>query len=139
MAGSRTYRQYTSDDGENYTVVVDESNASATVTGGTGGALLAIRTANSALLPKGVKMRYVNTYNSTLPTQKRKFYVGTAALVESLLEPGATITAESYPGAGDTAGDTEEWTVTSYRGEFARVAPGILAEDTGLIDGDTAQ
>lgn len=139
MAGSRTYRQYTSDNGTNYTVVVDESNASATVTGGAGGSLLVIRTANSALLPKGVKMRYVNTYNSTLPTQKRRFYVGTQALVASLLAPGATITGETYPGEGDTAGDNDEWVVTSYRGEFARIAPGILAEDTGLTDGDTAQ
>jgi hypothetical protein len=139
MAGSRTHRQYTSDNGTAYTVVVDESNASATVTGGSGGSLLAIRTANSALLPKGVKMRYVNTYNSTLPTQKRRFYVGTQTLVASLLLPGATITGEVYPADGDAAGDNDEWVVTSYRGEYARIAPGILAEDTGLIDGDTAQ
>lgn len=140
MAGSKTWRQYISDNGTSYSVNVDESNANATV-GGAGGnvLLLAVRTANYPAAPCGLIKRYVNTYNNTNPTIKRKFYVGSTAATLGVLTIGAQITAEIYPGAGDTAGASSTWTVTSFRGEKSRLVPAFGSPDTGLTDGTTSQ
>jgi len=140
MAGSRTWRQYIGDDGTSYSVQVDESNGNATI-GGAGGnvVMLPVRTANLPAPPCGLKMRYVNAYNNVTPNIKRKFYVGTAAAQLAAAAPGAQITAEAYPGAGDTPGPTAIWTITSLRGEKTRKPPGFGAPDTGLTDGTTTQ
>lgn len=140
MAGSRSWRQYIGDDGTSYSVQVDESNANATI-GGAGGnvIMLPVRTANFPAIPCSLKMRYVNAYNNTTPSIKRKFYVGTSAGQLAAAAPGAQITAEIYPGAGDTAGTASIWTITSLRGEKTRKPPGFGAPDTGLTDGTTSQ
>lgn len=139
MAGSLTYRSYTSDDGNQYSIKIDESNASATVVGGAGGALCPVRTANLLALPKGLKKRYVLCFNQLNPLERRKFYVGATAVVSGVIAPGAQISAEDYPGAGDVAGSAQTWTITAYRGEQRSVIPAFNANDTGLTDGTVTQ
>lgn len=135
MSGSLAWRAYTCDNGQVYSINVDESNANAVVTGGVGGALLPQRTVSLPLLPTGCDKRYVLTRDSVNQNEKRKFYVGTAASAAALSVPGATITAEDYPGAGDAAGVSRTWVVTAYRGEKMRMAPPFSSPDTGLTDG----
>jgi hypothetical protein len=139
MSGSMTWRAYTGDDNTVYSIKIDESNARAAIAGGTAAPLCPVRTANSPVLPCGTRKRYVNTYNSALPTQRRKFYIGDPTLVATISAPGTTITAENYPGAGDTAGTNVTWVVSSYRGEKRRIPPAYTATDTGLTDGTAGQ
>jgi hypothetical protein len=140
MAGSKSWRQYIGDDGTSYSVNVDESNANGTVTGGGSTViLLPIRTANYPAPPCSMKKRYCNTYNSATPTIKRRFYVGTTAAQIAAAAPGATISAEVSPGAGDTAGTASTWIITSLRGEKTRKPPAFGAPDTGLLDGTSSQ
>jgi len=139
MAGSGTYRQYDSDDGNSYTIRVDESNARGAVTGGDASPLCAIRTTDPPPLPRGMRPRYVLAYNSAKPVQRRRFYVGDKTQVSALLAPGSTITAEQYPGAADTAGSNVTWVVTFFGGEKWRKIPSHTATDTGLTDGTSSQ
>jgi hypothetical protein len=138
MAGSLTWRQYTSDSGVAYSIKLDESNARGTV-GTTAGDLCPVRTANLSLPPAGFKPRYANCYNQATPTQKRKFLVGSLTALSSLAAPGSTITATAVSGAADTAGTTVTWVVSSVRGERFRLAPPFGSPDTGLTDGSATQ
>jgi hypothetical protein len=141
MSGSRTWRAYTSDSGTQYSIAVDKSNASAIPTGGgsAGGALCPARTINAPRLPRGLKTRYVNAYNQANPLERRKFTVGSTAAIATVIAPGATIAGEDYPGAGDTAGTSVTWVITSYRGEKTNNAPAFTAPDTALTDGTVTQ
>jgi hypothetical protein len=139
MSGSLTYRSYTSDNGIIYSVKTDESNAEARVVGGAANDLMPIRTANSPALPTGVKKRYVNTFNSALPAQRRRFYVGTLAAFAQATAAGAQLTTNEFSGAGNTTSTTITWNVSSFSGEKARVIPSFSASDTGLTDGDATQ
>lgn len=137
MAGSRTRKKYESDDGNTYTIVVDESNAEATKQGSTV-ALCAPVDNNYQALPRSTKTRFVLAYLASNPSIRRKFRVGDRTLVLSLLEPGAQLSAVVYPNSGDSAGDRELWNITAYRGEKAAVEPSVAGsqDDTGLEDGD---
>jgi hypothetical protein len=134
MAGSLIYRDYTSDSGVIYAVKLDESNSEATI-GGT--VLVPARAAAGAVQkPAGLKLRYANAYNQDNPSQKRRFYLGTAAVATAAAAAGATISAEDYPGADAAAGVAQTWVITSLRGEKAVKVPAVAAPDTGLDDGD---
>lgn len=143
MAGSMTYRSYTSDGGVTYSVKCDESNADAIAVSGTGTSsgvvLLPVRTANAPLLPRGAKLRYANCSNSNNPLQKRRFaFTGASAAI--LATDGATISAPAYPGPnGTTAGTAIVWKVNSLRGEKFPKAPAFDSPDTGLTDGTITQ
>lgn len=138
MAGSLTLREYTDDAGVKYTIKIDESNSEATVTGASGNLCLQ-RSVSSPKLPRSdIKPRYVNCYNAALPTQKRKFIIGDNTKIVAVLAVGAVILGEGYPGAGDSAGSTVTWVITSYRGEQRNIVPGVAGGDTGLTDGDVA-
>jgi hypothetical protein len=138
MAGSKSYRQYISDNGTTYTVLVDESNAEAVI--GTGTLpLIPARTAASGRLPTGIVQRYLLCSLVSNPRIRRKFKVGNPGLIGTALAPGAIIKAQVYPTSADAATTTEDWNVTAYRGEKINSVPGLLAIDTGLIDGDTTQ
>lgn len=137
MAGSIDYRTYTSDSGIAYSVRVDKSNASATVSGGAG-ELLPARTANNPPLPKGLKMRYALAYSVNNPRIKRKFYIGTAANITAALAVGSVITAPDYPGSNGGPGTSVQFTITAYRGEQNSKIPAFNADDTGLTDGSGA-
>lgn len=139
MAGSLVYRQYISDSGITYAQRCDESNARASVTGGNAAGLSPVLTANVPGLPRGIGKRYVLAQSSANPNIRRKFWIGNPANVASLLLPGATITAEDYPGAGDTPGANATFIVTAYRGEKQTIVPAFNALDTGLTDGTPGQ
>lgn len=142
MSGSMTYRQYGADNGATYSIRCDESNANATAQAGTGSptaALLPVRIANQPAMPKGLKPRYVNTYNSANPNQKRRFAYSLAAQT-IVLAAGATITAEDYPaGGGNAAGVAQTWIVTTGVGEKSKLPPSFSSPDTGLTDGTVSQ
>ena len=141
MAGSLTWRSYTADSGVEYSIKTDESNANGVAAGtsSTGGALCPVRTTNSPRLPCGVKKRYALATLGSNPLVRRKFTVGSTAAFSLLQQPGATINASVYPGAGDTAGAGVVWNVTATRGEKANNVPGYSAADTGLTDGTISQ
>jgi hypothetical protein len=139
MSGSLTYRAYTSDTGAVYSVKLDESNSEGRVVGGAANDLVPIRTTNAPALPSGVKKRYVNTFNSALPAQRRRFYVGNLAAFAQATAPGAQITTNEFSGAGNTTSTTVTWNVSSFSGEKSRVVPAFGATDTGLTDGDVTQ
>ena len=139
MAGSLTYRRYIADSLAAYSARVDKSNSNAEVTGASGGSLMPIRTVDYPAAPRGLSKRYVLCYNKANPSERRKFYVGSPSLVAAAVAPGATLTAEDYPGAGDTAGSNVTWVVTYYRGETLRLAPAFSSPDTGLTDGLATQ
>lgn len=139
MAGSMTWREYQSDDTTTYAIKVDESNARGAITGGGGDPLCPVRTSNVIPLYKGITPRYVLAYNSARPIQRRKFIVGDRTLLGAVLTIGATITAEQYPGAADTAGGNVTWVITYFGGEKQRLIPSFSGPDTGLTDGTTGQ
>lgn len=140
MAGSRTWKAYTADNGTVYSVETDESNAEATITSdGADTPLLATRTTNSSGKPCGLKMRYANAQLSTDARIRRKFYIGNQAAMTLAAADGATISAPVYPAGGDGVGTDATWTIRSLRGEKSRRAPSVSAQDTGLTDGDTTQ
>jgi hypothetical protein len=138
MAGSKSYRQYTSDNGTTYTVLVDESNANAVIGAGTL-PLIPLRTAASGRLPSGIVQRYVLCSLVSNPRVRRKFKVGNPGLIGNALAPGAIIKAQVYPTSADAVPTTEDWNVTAYRGEKINSVPGLLAVDTGLTDGTATQ
>jgi hypothetical protein len=142
MAGSMTWRTYTADDGTQYSVKTDESNANATAVanGGTeSAAFLPVRTANLPPIPKSLKKRYVNAFLVANVFVKRRFYVsGTAFQVAS--QYGAVITTSAYPtGDGQAPGVSGTWIVTSVVGEKSKKPPAFNAPDTGLTDGTVSQ
>lgn len=138
MAGSISYRKYTSDSGAQYTIKIDKSNASGNIAGDAR-PLCAVRDANYTLLPRGFKKRYLLAFQSDLPRIKRKFYVGDPTLLGAALVPGATIVATSYPLPDGTAGFETTFVVTAYRGEGQQIASSFRTEDSGLDDGLVVQ
>lgn len=137
MAGSITWRAYTADDGNTYSVRIDESNANGALSGGTG-VLMPVRTDNFSPIPKGLKMRYA-LGRSLDGKIRRKFYIGTAVNARQAVTAGATITASGYPGEGDTPGTSTVFVITAYRGEKRALVPSFTALDTGLTDGTASQ
>jgi len=137
MAGSLKPFRYTDDAGVAYSVVLDESNSTATV-GGV--ALLLNRTVASPYPPGRLKKRYVNAFLTSNPNIKRRFWVGNPLAIPQILASAAFL-ASVYPVAGDTAVAPVAWTITSYRGEKGAIPPAISTTggDTGLTDGTTAR
>lgn len=139
MAGSLTYREYTSDAGVKYSIKVDKSNADAVPGSGLAQSLCVERAANDPPLPSGLSKRYILCYAVPDPLIKRKFYVGNPGVIPALIAPGATINATEYPGLNDVAGTSVSWIVTAYRGEKSRNIPAFTAPDTGLNDGTVTE
>lgn len=139
MAGSLTYRAYVADSAVPYSIKIDESNARAAVTGGSASPLCGVRIGNFPAPPQGLKKRYVLCFNAANPNERRKFTVGDTTLIAAITAPGATLTAEDYPGTNDAPGTNVTWVITAYRGERSRTIPSITATDTGLTDGTPGQ
>lgn len=139
MSGSRSWRQYSTDAGVNYSVNMDESNANGTQ--GSGGVLCAVPTANLPRLPMGVKKRYVIAYAINNPKIKRKFTVGSTARFAALqAAAGTAISAADYSASGNSTGGTLVlWQISYFRGEAARLPAAFNAVDTGLDDGSVSQ
>ena len=117
MSGSLFWYDYSADNGTNYAVLVDKSNAIALCNALP---LMIVRTANNAGIPKVIKMRYVNAYLSSNPLVRRRFWVGNKAAFTAAAASGATIVA--------TEGT---YVISSLRGEKTRQIPIFSAADTG--------
>jgi hypothetical protein len=135
MAGSRTIRQYTADDGTNYAIAADKSNADANLVG-RNTVLLATRQLNVPDLPRGLRPRYVLTFLKSDPTVKRKFYVGVIGQIGTIYTPGAIIEGERSPTGIPGGGTKVQWIVTAYRGEKYNFRAAVDAFDSGQTDGN---
>jgi hypothetical protein len=122
MAGSLRYFNYVTDSGQNTGVLIDESNAKAIAT--PGGALFPAVFVQAGQIPSKVKKRYVNCQNIADPNIKRRFWVGTVAILALLAAGGTIVSIEN--------GITINWRVLSARGEKS-TAP--FVGDTGQTDG----
>jgi hypothetical protein len=138
MAGSLSIRRYTTDDGTDYAIRIDESNASGNVIGSSS-ELVPPREANYPPIPRSLKPRYVIAYNETNPVQKRKFTLGGVASISQVFQPGSKIRTEGVRIDDETTVRDLTWVITSYRGEKVDFLAAFTSPDTGLIDGDTAQ
>lgn len=127
MAGSRAWYVYSSDDGNQYAVELDEDAATINTAGFTvysGQVVL-------PLMPKGMKMRYVNAIQSTgagAGFRSRRIFCGTT---ESALFSGtaATVTVNGM-----------NYVVSSTRGERQRkpkAAPTGLVGASPVVGGTT--
>jgi hypothetical protein len=125
MAGSIKWFNYTSDAGVNYAIQNDESKAEAVAA--PGGVCLGALVAGTVPVPRRLAYRYVNAFDTTNPTRRARFKIGTLAVYNAITS--ATIITEA---AGDgTTGGT--WRVTSKRGEQTDLP---FSGDSGLLDGD---
>jgi hypothetical protein len=123
MTGSKRFFNYATDAAVVTAVELDESNSKAV--GTPGGALFPAVFAPAPIIPTGLKKRYVNAFNTALPAQKRRFFVGTLTAY-NLISGGGTI-AVTDPVTGNST-----WQVTSSRGEKGRIP---YVGDTGQTDG----
>jgi hypothetical protein len=130
MAGSKRWFKYTSDGGTAYSVILDESNAEATVN-----ALKIVqnRTAAHPFLPCQIQMRYLLAFLDSDQKVRRKFWVGNPAAVSSIVSGANKLSADYL-----TAGSPEDWTITYYSGEREKVMLPLDTDsfDTGLDDAD---
>jgi hypothetical protein len=133
MAGSLTWREYTSDHGTIYSIRVDKSNANKQAAY-TGENLCEVRGANWELPPKGLIFRRVHCFSQESLNIRRSFIVGNPKCInksnlrigqEYLINPGAT--------PGDTS--LNAWIITGYTGERFTCPPFYGQLDTGLNDG----
>lgn len=135
MSGSLTWRTYTADNGEKFSVKVNKSLANGVltlletnITSPLGGLLFPLRNADYPPLPKHLKMRHLNLRYS-LPDVSRKRLniivpIGNYELVPLLWEGFATIQWESGRYALGSYYD-----VSSYQGEFRKIPIGGLQGD----------
>lgn len=129
MAGSNHWFRYTADNGTNYAFYRDLSNSKALVnpTGSSSTTTAACPdfVSGDGTIPTGLIPRFVYAYNQAKPTQKRKFYIGSKTLYDSMTSGATIATAASggFPAA--------TWIVTRKRGETARIPS---ATDTGQTD-----
>jgi len=127
MAGSRTWREYTSDTGLVFSIAIDESNANLFASL-TGTRLAKIRTTNAPPLPIGIRPRVIHCWQQSNPTLKRSLIIGDPAIIKT----AASLDGSLY---FYNAGYTDVWITTGYRGESISYPRYYLQLDTGLNDG----
>jgi len=130
MAGSKRWFKYASDGGTPYSVMLDESNAEATVNAVR---IVQNRTSAHAFLPSQIEMRYLLAFLDSDSLVRRKFWVGNPASVSSIVSGANKLSADYL-----TAGTPEDWTITYYSGEREKVMLPLDTDefDTGLDDTD---
>lgn len=118
MSGSIKWMVYTDDAGNKFAVRIDESNGEAC-----GFEDLTTANQNTAILPKGAKMRYVNAVAAGASGEdiRRKLYVGTIDAYQTLISTRVVTI------------DTVGYNIRSFRGEQFTFPIPI---DTGINDGD---
>jgi hypothetical protein len=132
MAGSLTWRQYLSDTGVAYSIMVDKSNANIQIAE-TGEVLCEVRGANFKCLPKMITPRIIYAYPINFPRMRKAFIVGNRKCIQVDRFVNGDISLV------DNATGTY-WVITGYRGEKIRDLPTYWNQiDTGLTDGTTSQ
>lgn len=120
MVGSKKDFQYTTDDGQEYVVNMDESNGEAV-----GNVDYSASSTATMRLPANCKPRYA-VYKSPLGTMSRKIIIGSNTATSATL--AATIPALTFDGSSITL------SLSFFKGERMTLIP--RADDTGLLDGD---
>ena len=130
MAGSLSWKEYTTDAGVKYAVRIDEGNAELS---GFDDITLAQEIAGAVppILPKGFAMRYVNVQDPSSGSS-RKIYVGKP---DNGLATGAIKALLLWAFTDGGAVAAISWAVKSFIGEQNRVKRASAA-DTGFLDGD---
>jgi hypothetical protein len=136
MAGALRYFRYDSDDTNEYGVRLDRTNSTATVKNG-GQPVFPTLAAGAPIgktAPKGMKLRYANSYSKDNPKIKRKFYIGNVVAFNALAgQVNPTIVTEDYPGEDNTVGVAQDWIVTSLVGEKRTGIPNSTVVGGGLL------
>jgi hypothetical protein len=133
MAGSRTWREYTSDHGTIYSIQVDKSNANL-LTAYTGEALCTARGFTWELPPKSLILRRIHCFSQYNASIKRSFIVGNPkAISKSNLRIGQEYLSDPAPTLGSL--DIPVWLISGYTGERFTNPPYYYQLDTGLNDG----
>lgn len=119
MSGSRRWFNYESDNGVNYAVELDESNAESNIGGIR---LCGDLQAGTPLFPGRAKKRYVNTISTADPNVRRIFWIGEPTVFNALVE-------------GDAIADgAVTYSILSKRGEQFTFPNPV---DSLQLDGDT--
>jgi hypothetical protein len=133
MAGSLTWREYTSDHGTIYSIRVDKSNASL-VAAFTGEILCKVRQTSWELPPKSLILRRIHCFSQYNQDVKRSFIVGNPKVIgNSNLRIGQEYISDSAPVLGSL--DVPVWLISGYTGERFTNPPYYSQLDTGLNDG----
>ena len=130
MAGSLSWKIYTTDANVRYSVKIDEGNAEAA---GFDVVTLAEEVAGTGppALPPNFKMRYVNVKEPD-SNSSRQIYVGKP---DDGLATGLVKTLLLWAFTSDGAVAALSWIVSSFVGERNRIKNPV-ASDTGFLDGD---
>jgi hypothetical protein len=132
MAGSLTWREYTSDHGTIYSIRVDKSNANKR-TAYTGEELCSPRGFIWELPPRSLILRRVHCFSQESVNIRRSFIVGNPkCLNRSNLRIGQEYLVSPSATPGDTA--LSAWIITGYTGERFTCPPFYNQLDTGLND-----
>jgi hypothetical protein len=133
MAGSKTWREYTSDHGTIYSIQIDKSNAKL-IAGFTGEALCNVRGSTWELPPKSLILRRIHCFSQYNQSVKRSFVVGNPKVLNnSKLRIGEEYLSDLVPTPG--ALDVPVWLISGYTGEKFTNPPYHSQLDTGLDDG----
>ncbi len=133
MAGSLTWREYTSDHGTKYSIQVDKSNAKL-LAAFTGQTLCIPRVQTWEIPPKTLKLRRIHCFSQYNQSVKRSFIVGNPlVLSQSNLRIGQEYLSDPNPTPG--ALDVPVWIITGYTGERFTNPTYYYQLDTGLNDG----
>jgi hypothetical protein len=137
MSGSKSWREYETDNGEKFSISMDESNASMT-SSLNGEQVAKQRSENWPTMPKGVTPRLVHCWNQANPKQKRSFPIGNPKIFKApgFMNGSIYLYFAGLPTQGEAA---ILWIVTGYTGEKISLPTYYSQFDTGLDDGSTSQ
>ena len=116
MAGKLGDYNYLADDGINYKIRLDKSNAIALAVG-YGLQMNYPALSSSLFLPKNITPRILYAYNRDIPRQKRRFVVGFKPIWDWLLtrDNPAIVSAQYSP--DNAVGINTAWVITSWHAE----------------------
>lgn len=132
MAGSKSWKKYEADNGDVYSVLIDEGNAEAA---GFDDLSVADELAGAIppVLPRGFQMRYVNVKNPSNGST-RKIYVGKPS---NGLVTGAIVSLLLWAFDSADVVSAVSWIVTSFvKEKYSAKRPN--STDTGFLDGDAS-
>jgi hypothetical protein len=133
MAGSLTYREYQSDHGTKYSILVDKSNANKQAAY-TQEKLCNLRSQNWELPPKSLILRRVHCFSQEGVNIRRSFIVGNPKVFNlSNLKIGQEYLINPSSTPGDTS--LNAWIITGYTGERFSCPQFYGQLDTGINDG----
>ena len=130
MAGSLKYFKYTTDLGETFAILADESNIENIVVSDAGVDIGLADIGNIPYtVPGNVKPRYAR-YISTTTSRVRRIVVPTQAIAQALVSGDSLVALRTFS-------DVELGETFQFQGLTPeRIRPVVIYQDTGLDDGD---